>query len=120
MIVTSSIHLDQIPGESFLISCLQKNINFSINNRTIKRGKLLLFRRFHYFVQLTMTTEKGLQENVDIPFPFKVEDYQKEGLMYYDYRLGSLEVSKLPRMPDKVSSLYFDKILEIQVTDTYK
>jgi hypothetical protein len=115
MIITSSLHLDQVPGESFLISCLQKNMNFSINNRTIKRGKLLLFRRFHYNVQLTMTTERGVRENVDIPLPFRIEDYQREGLMYYDYRLDSLEVARLPRLPEKVSSLYFDKILEIQV-----
>ena len=65
-------------------------------------------------------SEKGTQENFDVPFPFKVENYSEEGLLYFDYRLKSLEVESLPRMPEKVSSAYFDKILEIQVINNHK
>lgn len=119
MIITSANHLDQIPGEPFLVSCLQKNIAFSVNNRTLKKGRLILFRRVHYFVQLSLLTEKGTRENIEVPIPYKVEDYSEEGLLYFDYRLKSLEVESLPRIPDKVSSVYFDKILEIQAANTY-
>ncbi len=59
-------------------------------------------------------TEKNLRENFEIPIPFKVEDYSDEGLLYFDYRLDSLQVDVLPRIPDKVPSIYFNKILEIQ------
>jgi hypothetical protein len=104
---------ERIPGESFLISCLQKNINFAINNKTIKKGRLLLFRQFHYFVQIAILTEKGLKENFDIPFPFKIEKYPEEGLMYFDYRTKSLEVEALPQITNKINSIYFNKILEI-------
>jgi hypothetical protein len=116
----SAVHLDQVPGEAFLVNCLQKSLNFSINNKTIKRGKLLLFRRFHYFIQIALLSEKGTRENFDIPIPFKIEDYLEEGLLYFDYRLKSLEVENLPIMSEKVSSIYFDKILEIQVVNTCK
>lgn len=107
--------LEQIPGEIFLRKCLQKNISFSLNNKSIKRGRLLLFKRFHYFVQMTLMMEKGSQENLDIPIPFKVEHYEEEGLMYFDYRLRSLEVENVPLIKDRVSSIYFDRILEVQI-----
>lgn len=114
MSVSTTIHLDQVPGEPFLISCLQKNMNFSINNKTIKCGRLLLFRRVHYYIQIALLTEKNLRENFEIPIPFKVENYSDEGLLYFDYRLDSLQVDNMPRIPDKVSSIYFNRILEIQ------
>jgi hypothetical protein len=105
---------EQIPGESFLMSCLQKRLVFCINSKVIKRGKLLLFRKSHYFIQFTILTEKGTKENMDIPFPFKCEDYSDEGLMYFDYRVESLQLENLPKIPFKVASIYFNKILEIQ------
>lgn len=114
-----NLSIDRIPGEDFLVNCLQKNICFSLNNKTIKRGKLLLFKRFHYFIQMTLLTEKGSNENMDIPIPFKIEDHLDEGLVYFDYRIKSLEVDSLPEIPEKVSSIYFDKILEMQVINNY-
>ena len=119
MIITSASYLDRIPGEPFLISCLQKNVAFSVSNKILKKGKLLLFRRIHYFVQMSLLTEKGTRENIELPIPYKVEDYTEDGLLYFDYRLKSLEVKSLPQIPDKVSSVYFNKILEIQAIGTH-
>jgi hypothetical protein len=113
------MYLEQIPGEKFLTDCLQKNVSFCINNKALKRGRLLLFKRFHYFIQISLLTERGLRENFDIPIPFKIDSYRDEGLMYFDYRLKSLEVDYLPMIKEKVSSAYFDKILEIQVINNY-
>lgn len=113
------MYLEQIPGEKFLTYCLQKNINFCINNKSLKRGRLLLFKRFHYFIQISLLSERGLRENFDIPIPFKLETHKEEGLMYYDYRLKSLEVDYVPMIKEKVSSIYFDKILEIQIINNY-
>ena len=116
MVISSTIHLDQVPGEPFLVSCLQKHLNFSINGKTIKKGKLILFRRVHYYVQIALMTDKNVRENFEIPIPFKVENYLDEGLLYFDYRLNSLETEELPIIPEKVSSIYFNKILEIQAS----
>lgn len=115
MVAPTLMTLDQVPGEQFLVECLQKNMVFLVNNRVVKKGKLLLFRRAHYFIQFAIQTEKGVRENFDVPIPFNVEDYSDEGLMYFDYRLDSLEVEALPKIPEKVTSIYFNKILEIQV-----
>lgn len=107
--------LDQIPGENFLTNCLQKNVSFSVSNRILKRGRLLLFKRFHYFIQISLLSERGVRENFDVPMPFKTEAHKDEGLLYYDYRLKSLEVEYLPLITEKVASVYFDRILEIQI-----
>jgi hypothetical protein len=116
MVISSTIHLDQVPGEPFLVSCLQKNLNFSINGKLIKKGKLILFRRIHYYVQIALITDRNVRENFEIPIPFKVENYLEEGLLYFDYRLKSLETECLPIIPEKVPSMYFNKILEIQAS----
>lgn len=120
MFLSCTSHLGQIPGEAFLVSCLQKNVCFSVNSKAVKRGRLLLFRRVHYFIQIALLTEKGTRENFEIPIPFAVETHPEEGLMYLDYRLKSLEVDSIPRIPEKVSCAYFDKILELQVVNTCK
>jgi hypothetical protein len=106
---------ETIPGEQFLINCLQKNISFSISDKVIKKGKLLLFRKIHYYIQIALQTEKNQKENFEIPIPFAIESYEDEGLMYMDYRMASLNVSNIPPIPSKVSSSYFNKILEISV-----
>ena len=111
-----TISSETIPGEAFLMNCLQKHISFSISNKVIKKGRLLLFRKLHYYIQITLQTEKNQKENFEIPIPFDVESYQDEGLMYMDYRTNSLNVTNLPTVPTKVSSSYFNKILEITVS----
>lgn len=113
------MYLQQIPGEDFLTNCLQKNVSFSVNSKALKRGRLLLYKRLHYFLQISILSEKGARENFDIPIPFKIESYKDEGLCYFDYRLKSLEVESIPLIKEKVSSIYFDKILEIQIINNY-
>ena len=111
-----TISIDHVPGESFLVSCLQKNLVFSIGDRVIKKGRLLLFRRVHYYIQISLLTEKNTRENFEIPIPFRVENYPEDGLLYFDYRLDSLNVKNLPKIFKKVSSTYFNKILELSVS----
>jgi hypothetical protein len=108
----------EIPGESFLVSCLQRPVRFSINNKTIKQGKLLLFCRVHYYIQISLATEKNPRENFEIPFPFQTEIYEDDGLMYFDYRATSLGTSVIPEPKKKISSSYYNKILEIQLLPT--
>lgn len=105
---------EDLPGHKFFISCLQKPVKFSVNNKIIKQGKLLLFKKTHYYIHISLYTTKATRENFEIPFPFKWENYQREGLLYFDYRMASLGVECVPPILKKVSSSYFDRILEIQ------
>lgn len=102
-------------GEGFFTKNLQQQLSFSINTKTVKKGRLLLFRRNHFFIQITLMSFKNEKESFEIPFPFKVETHEGEGLMYFDYRLGSLNTISTLIVPKKISSSYFNKILEIQV-----
>lgn len=110
------MHDDSVYPEHFLTKNLQQHMTFLINGRIIKRGRLLLFRRQHYYIQLALASEKNLRENFDIPIPFEVELYPEDKLAYFDYRLDSLKVESMPILPKKVSSSFFNKILEVNIS----
>lgn len=105
---------DQTYGETFLTKCLQQQLVFRINEKVIKKGRLILFRRNHFFIQITILNDKLIRESFEVPFPLSVETYEKEGLIYFDYRINSLRLSAPLISKKKVSSSYFNKILEIQ------
>lgn len=114
MFSADSIFLEQIPGENLLLSCLQSNLHFTINNKTLKRGRLLLFKRSHYFIQFSLISEKGQKENLEVPIPFKIEDHSIDGLFYFDYRPAALGLENT-LVADKNHSQFLNKILEIQI-----
>jgi hypothetical protein len=126
MISVTSTFLDEIPGESFLQKSLQSSIKFVLGQKVIKQGRLMLFRRSHYYLNITILTNKSNKESFEIPIPFKVEEYAHEGLAYFDYRLQGFSsfnndlderLSKL-KIKNTSPSQYYNKILEVQAEIT--
>lgn len=124
MISVASTFLEEIPGEVFLQRHLQSPIKFVLGQKVIKQGKLVLFKRAHYYLHITLVTSKNNKESFEIPIPFKVEEYVHEGLAYFDYRLQGLiglqeelnqRLSKV-KIKNINPSQYYNKILEIQAT----
>lgn len=122
MISVASTYLEEIPGESFLTKALQTSVKFTLGQKVIKQGRLVLFKKAHYYIQVTILTAKNSKESFEIPIPFKVEEYANEGLAYFDYRVQGLSgvchdlterLSKV-RIKNINPSQYFNKILEIQ------
>ena len=113
--IPALISLDQVPGEPFFLKCLQKQIVVTLENRTLRKGKLMLFNRSNYYIQISLMSEKGNRENMEIPIPFDIEYHEDEGLMYFDYRVSALRSEVLPMFEGKITSSFFNKILEIQV-----
>lgn len=122
MISVASTYLEVIPGEDFLTKHLQAPIKFVLGHKTIKQGRLILFKRTHYYIQITIQTVKSSKESFEIPIPFKTEEYVNEGLIYFDYRLSSL-IGYDKDILEKVENIkfkninpsqYYNKILEIQ------
>ena len=122
MISVVSTYLEEIPGESFLQRHLQTPIKFILGQKTIKQGRLLIFKRAHYYLHITLLTSKNNKESFEIPIPFKVEEYVHEGLAYFDYRMQGLcgldeelnnRLSKV-KIKNTNPSQYYNKILEIQ------
>jgi hypothetical protein len=122
MISVASTYLEELPGEIFLTKALQSPIKFILGHKVIKQGRLVLYKRAHYYIQITLLTTKNNKESFEIPIPFKVEEYLHEGLVYFDYRLQGLtgineemleRVSKV-KIKNTNPSQYYNKILEIQ------
>jgi hypothetical protein len=117
-----STFLDNIPGMSVLESVLQRNIQVNLNKKTVKTGRLILFKRIHYYIHLTFLNCKNNIENYEIPIPFAIEYYPENGLIYFDYRIGTLAkkhtdiAKKLKSYREHAvqnTSNFYDRILEI-------
>lgn len=110
---------------------LQKHLEFELNNKTYKRGKLILYKIETYSnnYELTLMFEKHLPdgtigtETFKIPYPFKFEIYTEdnETVIFFDYRLYTLAnnnvkiQNKLAELSKKYKkSKYYDSILKIK------
>jgi len=121
MSVTNTI-LDFMPGEEYFTKSLQYPIIFTLGKKVLKQGRLIIFKRTHYYIQVTLLNSKNIRESFEIPIPFKTDYYPNEGLMFFDYRLRSL-VGSNPEAEQLVNafkvkninpSQYYNKILEIK------
>ena len=126
MISVASTYLEELPGETFLTRHLQSPIKFTVGEKVIKEGRLVLFKRAHYYLNITLFTSKNNKESFEIPIPFRVEEYFHEGLAFFDYRLQGLlglksefneKLSKV-RIKNTNPSQYYNKILEIKAQIT--
>ena len=126
MISVASTYLEELPGETFLTRHLQSPIKFTLGEKIIKQGRLVLFKRAHYYLHVTLMTDKSNKESFEIPIPFRVEEYFHEGLAFFDYRLQGLlglkselneKLSKV-RIKNTNPSQYYNKILEIKAQIT--
>jgi len=126
MISVASTYLEELPGESFLTRHLQSPIKFTLGEKIIKQGRLVLFKRAHYYLHITLMTDKSNKESFEIPIPFRVEEYFHEGLAFFDYRLQGLlglkselneKLAKV-RIKNTNPSQYYNKILEIKAQIT--
>jgi len=115
--------LDDIPGEKLLEKNLQQELTFSINNKTIKTGKLVLFKRVHYNIIITLNSTRRGIENFEIPIPFKAEYDVKTDSIMFDYSLSSLSFNnndvekRLQKLKIKntTPSQYYNNKLTIKV-----
>jgi hypothetical protein len=121
MSVTNTI-LDFMPGEEYFTKSLQYPIQFTLGKKVVKQGRLIIFKRTHYYIQITLLNSKNVRESFEIPIPFKTEYYPNEGLIFFDYRLISLvgnnseaeQIVKAFKVKNTNPSQYYNKILEIK------
>ena len=99
---------------------LQKNLAFEINNKTIKKGKLILFVQRNFHVTFILENDKNGKEKLEIPVPFFIESYPEDNLLFFDYRIATLcKMFKEAENHIKIFSMkkskskFFDSILTI-------
>jgi len=119
--------MNEMSWEDFFTKNFQSSISFSLGSKTIRKGRLIIFKRSHYFIQISLASQKKPQETFEIPIPFKTEYYPEENLIYFDYRTDCLIENKMDddmihlikrQISKNTPSQYFNKILEIQTTPT--
>jgi len=70
---TATVYLDDTPGEVFFAKYLQQTLSLTLGKKHIKTGKLIIFKRAHYLLQLTFQNSRNNLENIEIPFQFSTE-----------------------------------------------
>jgi hypothetical protein len=101
---------------------LQRDVNFIIKNKIIKRGKIELFVQRNFYLVFHILIEKHKKEKLEIPIPFSFESHEDDGLMYFDYRFKtiskyypeSLSVLKNIFEKNKKNNKFGDCILTIE------
>ena len=118
-ISTQHATLDFPLGETCLYNLLQKPLQFTIGTKTVKQGRLLLYKQTHFLLHLTLSNLVNKQhENFEIPIPFAVEEHNEDGIWYFDYRARNLTTNHavssllIPRLDP---SNFFNSILEISL-----
>jgi hypothetical protein len=103
-------------------SLLQRNVNFVIKNKIIKKGKIELFVQRNFYLVFHLTVDKNKKEKLEIPIPFSFENYEDEGLVYFDYRFitiskyypESIDILKKIFEKNKKNNKFGDAILTIE------
>ena len=112
--------------ETTLKKYYQKKIELWVGEQLIKSGKFLLYKNYidqsKYFFELHLQ-RKGKIETVKIPYPYEIEEYEDENLLYLDYRNKTL-VKNCPVLINMIEqfsdsqvdekSIFFNKILEVK------
>jgi hypothetical protein len=122
---TTDTYIDNYPGEAFFTKSLQNYLVFTLGKKTVKQGRLILFKQAHFYIQLTLLSNKNVKEILEIPIPFYTENYPLENVMYFDYRFRALAGNDgdLSQRLQKIvikninPSQYYNKILEIKTVN---
>lgn len=61
-----------IPYINYVKQLLLKNVIFAIDEKTVRRGKLLLCNHDEYYVKFVLQTNKNINKNYEVPYPYHV------------------------------------------------
>lgn len=72
--------------EKQLKDIILKNVEFKIDNKVVKKGKIKVFNTKQFFIRFKIETEDKLQE-YDLPYPFNISK-NTDGYLF-DYCLSA-------------------------------
>jgi len=91
--------------EDVLKGLLQEQVVFTLNNKTWRKGKLLLFQQSGFYLEFILETNTK-RETFEVPIPFEV--YRKEIGVYFDYTVNTF-VQGRPELFKLVDNLEINK-----------
>lgn len=109
-----------IDVERTINTFLQRNTTFLIDNKSIKKGKLVLFNVKDFYLIFHLKSGND-QKKYELPYPFKV--YMEEGKIVLDYTIDTLSQNndnllyRIMSLNRKKNSKIFNSKIVIQDTD---
>lgn len=101
-----------------------KQVIFTLQDKTVRKGKLLLFSCHDYYVKFVLQTNKNVNKNYEIPYPYKVR--HDKTYVSFSYKLMDLckeNQNKLQYVlihtPTSNTNKLHDKTLNITITDCF-
>jgi len=67
---------------------LQRDVVFSMDNKIIKEGKLILFSQKDYYLIFHLKNSNGEHKKYELPYPFNIE--RKDNYLKFDYKIESI------------------------------
>jgi hypothetical protein len=74
--------------EKYINVALQKDVEFAVNSKTLKTGKLILFSVKEFYLNFKLISSGKEYKSFEIPYPFSF--YTEGNRFYFDYTLKSL------------------------------
>ena len=75
--------------EQTFMPFLQRNVQFVVDKKIIKKGKQLLFSMKAFYLSFTITNDKGIPKTYEIPYPFKISTKDDDTLIL-NYEISTL------------------------------
>ena len=106
---------------------LQRDIVFSMDNKIIKEGKLMLFSQKDYYLIFHLKNSNGDNKKYELPYPFDINreknyltfDYKIESISKNDselyYRLLSLNKNQVSRFFNNKIMMFEKNCLDLSV-----
>jgi hypothetical protein len=67
---------------------LQRDVVFSMDNKIIKEGKLILFSQKDYYLIFHLKNNNGEHKKYELPYPFSIE--RNSNYLTFDYKIESI------------------------------
>ena len=107
--------------ENILKKYLQQDVQFVLNDRIVREGRIVLFNIKDFYVTFIIHTKKNQNKTYELPVPFKIRP-QRDKSLVFDYSLvhihhndvkKKLYMTQIYGKTSKKSKLY-DNILTIR------
>ena len=101
---------------------LQKEVIFCIEQKTVRKGKLMLYKTNDYYIKFTIKTNKDICKTYEVPFPYRIKPHSSYINLSYkieDLCAGNPHKTEFIRQSFKdVNNKLHEKNLTITIIDT--
>jgi hypothetical protein len=99
---------------------LQQDVNFNIEHKTVRKGRLILYNVNDYYFKFTILTKKDVIKTYEVPYPYKI--LTTDTSVRFSYKIQDLVRKNhakelLARQFEPVSNKLYDKYMLITCTD---